>query len=106
MLLLMFQMQALLVIMIFMAVLISGIMVGGNINLYTRNLTTSISLATQKGELEKAWAMGIILLVIALVINIALYWLQRKGKIMEWKVMRWLSFRFRASGRNTTGILS
>ena len=83
-----------------------SIMVGGNINLYTRNLTTSISLATQKGELEKAWAMGIILLVIALVINIALYWLQRKGKIMEWKVMRWLSFRFRASGRNTTGIIS
>jgi tungstate transport system permease protein len=83
-----------------------SMMVGGNINLYTRNLTTSISLATQKGELEKAWAMGIILLCLALVVNISLYWLQRRGKISGWKISRWLFLRLRTSGRNTTGIIS
>lgn len=83
-----------------------SMMVGGNIYLYTRTLTTSISLATQKGELEKAWAMGIILLLLALVINISLYWLQRRGKISGWKISRWLFLRLRTSGRNTTGIIS
>lgn len=83
-----------------------SLMVGGNILLYTRNLTTSISLATQKGELEKAWAMGILLLLIALVINIALFWLQRRGKLMQWRVTRWLFFKFRTWGRSMTGSIS
>jgi tungstate transport system permease protein len=83
-----------------------SLMVGGNILFYTRNLTTSISLATQKGELEKAWAMGILLLLIALVINIALFWLQRRGKLTQWRVTRWLFFKFRTWGRSTAGNMS
>ncbi|MFA5367348.1 MAG: ABC transporter permease [Dehalococcoidia bacterium] len=60
-----------------------SMMVGGNINFYTRTLTTATSLATQKGEIEKAWAMGILLLLIALIINIAIYSLQKSGRLRK-----------------------
>ena len=83
-----------------------SIMVGGNIRFYTRSLTPAISLATQKGETEKAWAMGIMLLLIALAINIALYWLQRRWKVTQWKLPRWFTFRFRSWGKSTTGRVS
>lgn len=55
-----------------------SLMVGGNIKGYTRTITTAISLETSKGELELAIALGMILIFIALVINIALHRLQRK----------------------------
>ncbi len=44
-------------------------MVGGNINHVTRVMTTTIALETSKGNLEFALALGIVLLVVALVIN-------------------------------------
>ena len=47
------------------------IIVGGNINHVTRMMTTAIALETSRGELALAMALGIILLVIALLINIA-----------------------------------
>ena len=47
------------------------IIVGGNINHLTRMMTTAIALETSRGELALAMALGIILLAIALVINIA-----------------------------------
>lgn len=49
-----------------------ALMVGGNIRGFTRTLTTAISLETSKGDLELSIALGIILISIALVINIAL----------------------------------
>ena len=49
-----------------------AMMVGGNIKGVTRILTTAISLDTSKGELELAMALGIILLLLALIINIVL----------------------------------
>jgi len=55
-----------------------AIMVGGNIRGSTRVITTAISLETSKGELELALALGIILLTIALVINIALNRIQQR----------------------------
>ena len=55
-------------------------MVGGNIAGYTRTLTTAMMLETQRGDIALALALGIILVVIALVINIALYRLQHRGK--------------------------
>ncbi len=55
-----------------------AIMVGGNIRGFTRVITTAISLETSKGELELAIALGIILLSIALVINIALSRIQQR----------------------------
>jgi len=55
-----------------------ALMVGGNIRGFTRVITTAISLETSKGELELAIALGIILLTIALIINIALNRIQQR----------------------------
>ena len=55
-----------------------AIMVGGNIKGSTRVLTTTISLETSKGELELAIALGIILISIALIVNIALNRIQQR----------------------------
>ncbi len=45
------------------------IIVGGNINGVTRMMTTTIALETSKGNLELALALGLILIVIAFLIN-------------------------------------
>ncbi len=45
------------------------IIVGGNIDHLTRVMTTAIALETSKGDLPLALALGIILLIIALVVN-------------------------------------
>ncbi|MFC1869878.1 ABC transporter permease [Chloroflexota bacterium] len=55
-----------------------AIMVGGNIRGFTRVITTAISLETSKGELELAIALGIILLAIALIVNVALNRIQQR----------------------------
>ena len=55
-----------------------ALMVGGNIRGFTRVITTAISLETSKGELELAMALGIILLCIALIVNIALNRIQQR----------------------------
>ena len=54
-------------------------MVGGNIKGETRVLTTSIVLETNKGNYEFAVALGIILLVMSLIINMALTYIQQKS---------------------------
>ena len=46
------------------------IVVGGNIDHLTRVMTTTIALETSKGELELALALGLILMVKALFINV------------------------------------
>ncbi|HOK23662.1 MAG TPA: ABC transporter permease [Candidatus Hydrothermia bacterium] len=55
------------------------IIVGGNIAGYTRVMTTTIALETDKGEFELALALGLILLLISFLINIALFSIQKKG---------------------------
>lgn len=55
-----------------------ALMVGGNIRGFTRVITTAISLETSKGELALAMALGIILLCIALIVNIALNRIQQR----------------------------
>jgi tungstate transport system permease protein len=40
-------------------------MVGGNIRGETRTLTTSMTLATARGDFELAAALGVVLLVVA-----------------------------------------
>lgn len=55
------------------------LIVGGNIAGYTRVMTTTIALETDKGEFELAIALGIILLVISFLMNTALYLIQKKG---------------------------
>jgi tungstate transport system permease protein len=48
-----------------------ALMVGGNIKGFTRVITTAISLETSQGDWEFSMALGIILIVIALIINLA-----------------------------------
>ena len=55
-----------------------ALMVGGNIRGFTRVITTAISLETSKGELELAIALGIILISLTLIINIALNRIQQR----------------------------
>jgi len=55
-----------------------ALMVGGNIRGFTRIMTTAISLETSKGDIELSIALGIILILIALIINIALNRLQQR----------------------------
>ena len=55
-----------------------ALMVGGNIKGFTRVITTAISLETSKGNVELSIALGIILIFMALLVNIALNRLQQK----------------------------
>ncbi len=57
------------------------LIVGGNIAGLTRAMTTAIALETDKGNFELALALGIILLVLSLMINIALHSIQRRGTL-------------------------
>jgi len=54
-----------------------AIMVGGNIKGFTRVMTTAIALESSKGNIELALSLGIILLIIAFIINIIAVRLER-----------------------------
>ncbi len=56
-----------------------ALMVGGNIEGYTRNITTAIALETSKGEFAQGIALGLVLLLLALGLNFSLTWLQGRG---------------------------
>ncbi|MBI2303816.1 MAG: ABC transporter permease [Chloroflexi bacterium] len=56
-------------------------MVGGNIKGQTRVLTTAMVMETNRGEFGLAIALGIILLVVAYLVNLALTHLQQRGRI-------------------------
>lgn len=45
------------------------LVVGGNVRGYTRTMTTTIALETQKGDLALALALGLVLLSVALAVN-------------------------------------
>jgi tungstate transport system permease protein len=49
----------------------SAVMVGGNIRGYTRTMTTTIALETSKGNFALGITLGLILLLVALSINLA-----------------------------------
>lgn len=53
----------------------AAMMLGGNIEGFTRTMTTAIALETSKGEFELGLALGILLLFIAFAINFILSWL-------------------------------
>ncbi len=57
------------------------LIVGGNIAGYTRVITTTIALETDKGNFELAIALGIILLMISFVINAVLHSVQKRGSV-------------------------
>ena len=56
-----------------------SMMVGGNIKYHTRTITTAISLETGKGEFETGIALGLVLFIVALMVNIALSMLKGDG---------------------------
>lgn len=59
-------------------------MVGGNIRYFTRTLTTAITLNTSMGEFATSIALGIILLMIALIVNCGVNVLQYyNGRIKD-----------------------
>ena len=57
------------------------LMVGGNIANYTRVMTTTIALETDKGNFDLGIALGIILLTLSLLVNVALRAVQRWRRV-------------------------
>ncbi|MBT1076176.1 ABC transporter permease [Geobacter grbiciae] len=55
-----------------------AMMLGGNIRGYTRTMTTAIAMETGKGEFALGLALGLILMTVALMINMALNALQQR----------------------------
>jgi len=58
----------------------AAMIVGGNIRGSTRTLTTAVALYASQGEFGLALALGIILVVLALVVNVGLQLLQGRGR--------------------------
>ncbi len=57
-----------------------AMMIGGNIAGLTRNMPTAIALETSRGEFVQGIALGIVLLLFALMINIGFAVLQGRGR--------------------------
>jgi tungstate transport system permease protein len=57
------------------------IIVGGNIEGYTRTMTTAIALETSKGDLPLAVGLGLVLIVIVIIINALAWGARRVGEI-------------------------
>lgn len=55
-----------------------AMMLGGNIEGFTRTMTTAIALETSKGEFELALALGSLLLLVAFAVNACFQMLQRQ----------------------------
>jgi tungstate transport system permease protein len=54
--------------------------VGGNIDGFTRTMTTAIALETSKGDLPLAIGLGMVLIAIVVVVNAAAWGLRRAGE--------------------------
>jgi tungstate transport system permease protein len=61
----------------------SIIIVGGNIEGYTRTMTTSIALETSRGNLPLAMGLGLVLIGIILLVNIAAWAVRQMGGRFE-----------------------
>jgi tungstate transport system permease protein len=59
----------------------ASMMVGGNILHHTRNIPTAIALETSKGNFSQGIALGIVLLLLAFLLNILLQYFQGRGKL-------------------------
>ena len=56
------------------------LIVGGNIAGYTRVMTTTIAMETDKGNFELALALGIVLLCISFILNLVFHAVQKRGE--------------------------
>ena len=59
----------------------ASMMVGGNILHHTRNIPTAIALETSKGNFAQGIALGIVLLLMAFILNLSLQYFQGRGKL-------------------------
>lgn len=59
----------------------SAMMIGGNILHYTRNITTAIALETSKGEFSQGIALGIVLIILALIVNFFIIFSNKKSHL-------------------------
>lgn len=59
----------------------ASMMVGGNILHHTRNIPTAIALETSKGNFAQGIALGIMLLLMAFILNLSLQYFQGRGKL-------------------------
>jgi tungstate transport system permease protein len=67
--------------------------VGGNMEGFTRVMTTAIALETSKGDLPLALALGLILLAVVLVLNLLLAILRRWRESQEGMAGTWPAMR-------------
>lgn len=58
-----------------------AMMLGGNIRYATRTMTTAIALETSKGDFAQGIALGLVLLLMAFIINLALAFFRRRGRL-------------------------
>lgn len=56
------------------------IIVGGNIDGFTRTMTTAIALETSKGDLPLAIGLGIVLMVLVIIVNALAWGVRRAGE--------------------------
>jgi len=56
------------------------IIVGGNINGFTRTMTTAIALETSKGDLALAMGLGAVLIAIVVIVNVLAWAARRVGE--------------------------
>jgi tungstate transport system permease protein len=61
----------------------SIIIVGGNIEGFTRTMTTAIAMETSKGNLPLAMGLGLVLITLILVVNAAAWAVRRAGQRFE-----------------------
>ena len=59
----------------------AAMMVGGNIQHYTRNITTAIALETSMGQFAQAIALGLVLMLLAFALNLLLHYCQGRGRL-------------------------
>ena len=59
----------------------AAMMVGGNILHHTRNIPTAIALETSKGNFAQGIALGIVLLLLAFILNLSLQYFQGRGRL-------------------------
>jgi tungstate transport system permease protein len=58
----------------------ASMIVGGNLERSTRVLTTAIVTETSRGEVERALALGVVLLTLALIVNMTLTVIQQRPR--------------------------
>jgi len=57
-----------------------AMMIGGNIKYFTRTITTAVSLETNKGEFAMGIALAMVLILIAFLVNLAIFALRKLDK--------------------------